>query len=356
MASKVEGGESAQDFFAEQVALFGEGFSFSGHERDLLALNRGDGTFIDVSGCSGIDHVGDGRGAVFADFDDDGDADVFLRALHGDGHLLFKNEIGQENGFLRVALRGTESGADAFGARVTVTLAGEEAARRIAQVKTGGSGFLSQHDPRLLFGLGDADGVAEIEVAWPSGRVERLPSAPAGTSLLIVEGEGRWRRVEDRPFELPEPLGDAERAWKRTVLERGDALPELELIDAEPTSGAALAGRPTLVALWASWCGTCRRELPAMKAWAEASEGTIAFVPLAVDDASTRSRVGDAAREIGLGPRPRVLTSEAVSRIFPGGRAVVPTALLLDEEGRVERVLTGWSAEEAERLRESLDL
>ncbi len=44
-------------------AIFKKGFSFSGYERDLLSLNLGDGSFLDVSGISGIDSISDGRGA-----------------------------------------------------------------------------------------------------------------------------------------------------------------------------------------------------------------------------------------------------------------------------------------------------
>ena len=85
-------------------AIFGEGFSFSGYERDLLALNLGDGTFLDISGVSGVDSISDGRGSVFADFDNDGDADIFLTTVQGEAHYLFRNNVGSANGFLRVEL------------------------------------------------------------------------------------------------------------------------------------------------------------------------------------------------------------------------------------------------------------
>ena len=58
--------------------IFRDGFSFSGFERDLLSLNIQGDRFKDISGVSGIDSVLDGRAAVLADFDNDGDLDVFL--------------------------------------------------------------------------------------------------------------------------------------------------------------------------------------------------------------------------------------------------------------------------------------
>ena len=100
--------------------LFKEGFSFSGFERDALYLNRGDKTFLNVSGISGIDSESDGRGAVFADFDNDGDQDVFLTTIQGSAHLLFRNNVGSEAAYVRVMLEGRASGRDAFGAIVRV--------------------------------------------------------------------------------------------------------------------------------------------------------------------------------------------------------------------------------------------
>ena len=101
------------------------GFSFSGYERDTTRLNRG-GRFLDISGVTGADSATDGRGAAFADLDNDGDVDIALRVQADIGErrlLLYRNEVGNRNGFLRVSLEGRESGRDAFGAVVRVTTA-----------------------------------------------------------------------------------------------------------------------------------------------------------------------------------------------------------------------------------------
>ncbi len=137
-----------------------QGFSLSGHERDVLYLNVEGQKFVDISGISGLDSVSDGRGAVYADFDNDGDPDIFVHTIQGPAHLLFRNNIGQRNAWVRVSIVGSASGRDAYGATVRVkTTQGIQ-----TKIKSGGEGFLSQHDPRLLFGLG-SDAVAEwIEV------------------------------------------------------------------------------------------------------------------------------------------------------------------------------------------------
>lgn len=175
-------------FLGEHLAYLKEGFSFSGYERDLLCLNTRDGKFLDISGTSGADSISDGRAAVFCDYDDDGDTDIFLRAMHGPAHFLFRNEVGQRRKSVRVEILGTRSGRDAFGTVVRL----KTSQGILARVKSGGCGFLAQHDPRLLFGLGDDDRAEWLEVTWPGGRTERLPGPRAGERVRLVEpGAGR---------------------------------------------------------------------------------------------------------------------------------------------------------------------
>jgi hypothetical protein len=170
-------------FLGEHLAYLKEGYSFSGYERDLLCLNLRNGRFLDVSGASGADSITDGRAAVFLDYDDDGDTDVFLRAMHGPAHLLFRNEVGQRRKWVRVEVSGTRSGRDAFGTVVRM----KTSQGILARVKSGGSGFLAQHDPRLLFGLLDDDRAEWLEVTWPGGRKERLPGPRAGETVRLRE-------------------------------------------------------------------------------------------------------------------------------------------------------------------------
>jgi hypothetical protein len=69
--------------------------------------------------------------------------------------------------FLKVHLHGTRSNRDGLGAAVTVALPG---GRKILKVMDGKSGYLSQSDLPLYFGLADADHADSIDVRWPSGR------------------------------------------------------------------------------------------------------------------------------------------------------------------------------------------
>jgi len=60
--------------------------------------------------------------------------------------------------------------------------------RRILKLMDGKSGYLSQSDLPLYFGLGGADRAASIEVVWPSGRRQSLPGPhAAGRAVEVVE-------------------------------------------------------------------------------------------------------------------------------------------------------------------------
>jgi len=167
----------------EHLALLQKGYSFSGWERDKVWLSTKGGKFVDISGISGADSISDGRAAVFVDFDDDGDLDILLRAMHGRATFLFRNELGHEKNWLRVVLTGTKSGRDAFGAVVRV----KSKLGIQTKVKQGGGRFMAQSDPRLLFGLGDEGKVDWIEVTWPNGVKQRVEGAAAGSTVRIEE-------------------------------------------------------------------------------------------------------------------------------------------------------------------------
>ncbi|HYP52794.1 MAG TPA: CRTAC1 family protein, partial [Pyrinomonadaceae bacterium] len=209
--------------------MFGEGFSFSGYERDPLYLNTGAKKFIDISVVSGIDSITDGRAGVFADFDNDGDLDVFSTTIQGQSHLLFRNNVGQDNRHLRIALEGdgkTAGGRDAFGAVVRV----KTSAGTLTKIKSGGSGFISQHDPRLLFGLGRDARAEWVEVTWASGKAERFAGEfGAGTSWLLREGAGRAEALKLGRAKLPDPLTREQMFARGLKVAVGQPLPELNL-------------------------------------------------------------------------------------------------------------------------------
>ena len=153
----------------------------------LLLRNLGGRMFDDLSARVGaafsVPVVA--RGAAYGDFDNDGDLDLVITANNGPARLLRNDLNGSRS--LRIVLRGSTSNRDAIGAKARVRH--ERGFSPWQMVKTGSS-YLSQSELPLTFGLGNAMKVNAIEVAWPIGRVERLPGANAGSVVTIVEGKG----------------------------------------------------------------------------------------------------------------------------------------------------------------------
>ncbi len=134
------------------------------------------------------------RGAAFADYDDDGDVDVFLTAID-DRALLLENVAPRPGHFLEVRLVGTRSNRDGVGARVQVTAGGGRQTRE----RNGGGSYLSASEGRLHFGLGAAAIVERLEVRWPSGALDVLAGVAADRTITVVEGRGE----EPRPARSP---------------------------------------------------------------------------------------------------------------------------------------------------------
>ena len=87
---------------------------------------------------------------------------------------------------LRFVLQGTKSNRDAIGAKVEVD----------GQTKwlSAGSGFLSQHSKRLIFGLGADETAKSVRITWPSGTVQTLSSLASGQTHTITERQCLLRK------------------------------------------------------------------------------------------------------------------------------------------------------------------
>ncbi len=328
------------------------GHSFSGYERDAAYLNLDNRRYLDISGISGIDSVSDGRGAVYADFDNDGDLDVFLTTIQGAAHLLFRNNIGQDSNWVRVTLDGTDSGRDAYGAVVRCkTSAGIQ-----TQIKAGGQGYLSQHDPRLLFGLGTDARAEWIEVTWPSGQRSHFRDIPAGSSLSVTEGKGSFTLLSEQPRKLPDPIELEDRRLRPLRVREGEAFPDIEVLTLsgeKKSLGSVFApGKRVLLNLWATWCSLCDREMPELeRLLPQLSAIEIDVIGLSIDTGELEA-VRSYARDRGVS-YPILLGGEkAIEAIYPGEEVWVPLTILFDRDGKVLEIFSGYSEviRELERL------
>jgi hypothetical protein len=124
------------------------------------------------------------RSALITDLDGDGDQDIITNEFGSRPQLLL-SDLAQRHAVhaVTVRLRGTRSNRDGIGAVVTLTLPDQ---RRIVQVMDGKSGYLSQSDLPLYFGLGEFSSATALEVRWPSGRRSSLGGPIAAGKLLTV--------------------------------------------------------------------------------------------------------------------------------------------------------------------------
>ena len=153
-------------------------------QEDQMFQNEGGGKFKDISLELGkyFSQEFVGRGACAGDYDNDGDMDIFVVNLNN--HCVFlRNNKGNQNNWIILNLTGTTSNRDGIGARIKLTSGGKT---QIAQRKTT-TGYLSQNDPRIHFGLAKNQIVDLIEITWPSGKVQTLENVTPNQILEVKE-------------------------------------------------------------------------------------------------------------------------------------------------------------------------
>jgi hypothetical protein len=169
---------------------YGDLFITNGHphrligEEDLLLLNDRGRRFVNVSHLLGPDFQDEfvSRGSAAGDYDNDGDMDVLVLNLAARARLL-RNDGGNRRNWVMLHLIGTTSNRDAVGSRVRLTAGG----RTQTRLRVSSSGYLSQGDHRLHFGLGDATRIDRIEIRWPNGTVQTVEGQQPNRVITIRE-------------------------------------------------------------------------------------------------------------------------------------------------------------------------
>lgn len=151
-------------------------------ELPLVFHNQGHDRFQNVGQRLGFTEKLVARGAAYADINNDGAPDVLLTTNGGPAHLYLQS--GCRNNGIRIRTVGTRSNRDGIGARVQLATA----SARCEQTVHSGSGYCSQSELTLTFGLGQEDRATEIKIDWPSGHQDALKSLKAHFTYTIEEG------------------------------------------------------------------------------------------------------------------------------------------------------------------------
>jgi hypothetical protein len=153
--------------------------------KNQVLMNKGNGTFVDISDTcgDGLSPVCSSRGTAFDDLDNDGDIDgVVLNAR--EMPTVMRNDSPRSGHWIQLLLTGTRINRDAVGSRVTV-VAGDLS--QIAEVHSGRS-YQSHFGTRLHFGLGKRDRVDRIEIRWLGGGSSVYENLAVDKLYRIIEG------------------------------------------------------------------------------------------------------------------------------------------------------------------------
>ncbi|MGH9388954.1 MAG: CRTAC1 family protein, partial [Vicinamibacteria bacterium] len=158
---------------------------------DLLVVTNEEGALVayyenrpsgfERAGSLSASVEGEGRGLSVADVDSDGDLDFVVGTDRGE-LALFRNDGGNARAWLTVRAQGLRSNLDGLGAKVEVR-AGDASLRR--EVRSS-SGYFSQSDLPLHFGLGDADSADYVRFLWPGG-VKQVEMDVRGRTTAAIE-------------------------------------------------------------------------------------------------------------------------------------------------------------------------
>ncbi len=148
-----------------------------------LFWNLGDGRFRDVARDVGpeLSRPLVARGAAYGDIDSDGDLDLLVTTSGGRAYL-YRNDLAGKRGWIGFRLKGKAGNRDGIGARIRLTSGGKT---QTATVKSA-TGYLSQNQLPVTFGLGASASVSKVEILWPSGKTQTL-DGPAPGRIHVVE-------------------------------------------------------------------------------------------------------------------------------------------------------------------------
>ena len=153
-----------------------------------LFRNLGPDGFEDVTADVGLDkiHLQDPRAIITGDFDNDGATDLLITQSRGPAVLL-KNQGGNKNNWLRLALKGLNDNKSAIGTKVEVF---SDGIRQKFEIY-GSNGYLGQNSPYLTVGLGQAKQADVVRMLWPTGVLQDEVEVAANQQKDFLEIDRR---------------------------------------------------------------------------------------------------------------------------------------------------------------------
>ena len=172
-----------------------------------------DGTnFLDVTTSARVGNLQKGHGVAFADFDNDGNEDIYIKmggAYVGDAYenSLYLNPGQNNNHWINILLEGTVSNKVAIGAKIKVSFKENNIERFVYRDVNSGGSFgsnpLQQH-----IGVGQAAILSKIEITWPvTGKTQVFKNIPVDKNIKITEDDSTFSAFKLTRFDFTKKMG-----------------------------------------------------------------------------------------------------------------------------------------------------
>lgn len=176
---------------------------------NVMYRNQAGKAFVDITAAAGMGHLQKGHAVIFADFDNDGDQDVFEQmggAFPGDKfNDAFYENPGFGHHWISVELVGVSSNRSAIGARIRIEVLQDGKMRSIYKHVNSGGTF-GGNPLRQTVGLGQCTTIKRLEVFWPTtGGTQVFTDVPMNGFIRIVEGEDRYTLQSLKTYGLGRP-------------------------------------------------------------------------------------------------------------------------------------------------------
>ncbi|MBV1860923.1 MAG: CRTAC1 family protein [Nannocystaceae bacterium] len=169
--------------------------------------NEGGKRLVDTTISARLGHIQKGHAVAFADFDNDGDNDIFQQI--GGSYIadkyadaLYVNP-GHGNRWLSVKLVGTTTNRSAIGARITAEVEEDGHRRTIVRWVTSGGSYGGNPLTQLI-GIGNSERVERLTVHWPGGEADQVfTNVAANAHIQLTEGEANFVTKHVPHFAFP---------------------------------------------------------------------------------------------------------------------------------------------------------
>jgi hypothetical protein len=131
-------------------------------------------------------HLQEPRAVITGDFEGTGATGILITQNHGPAVLL-KNEGGNKNNWLRLALKGLNDNKSAIGTKVEIF---SDGIRQKFEIY-GSNGYLGQNSPYLTVGLGQAKQADVVRMLWPTGVLQDEVEVAANQQKDFLEIDRR---------------------------------------------------------------------------------------------------------------------------------------------------------------------